>query len=274
MSGNSFKLISAMICSLFLTSNAFARDTLVLKEGSFVALRGEVSSESVAKVAAEVLSSKNDEVTLFISSPGGSILDGLQLMQILKDSGKKTTCIAATAASMAFIIFQACDVRLVLDNSVLMQHVATYGVQGQAPNNVSMMNFISRLITKIDEDQAKKLGLTLAEFRAKTRDDWWLFGSEIVENKAADETASVTCSRELAAKKVKEIVDLLFFKFEVTYSGCPLIEGPLAVKAVEKVRIGIRNERAEQEYDEFMESVFYRRTLERKMMRQGDKTFY
>ena len=39
--------------------------------------------------------------------------------------------------------------------------------------------------------QAKRLGLTVDEFRKKTVSDWWLYGQSIIKNNAADEGTPV-----------------------------------------------------------------------------------
>lgn len=260
---NLIKVLSILL-TLALPVNALAADKVVLKEGNFVTLRGEVSTESVSKVISEVLSSKSNEVILFISSPGGSILDGLQMIQALRDSGKKLKCVATTAASMAFIILQACDERLVSDSALLMQHVASYGIQGDAPNNMSLVKFLNRMIKRIDEWQAKRLGLTYQEFKRKTRSDWWMLGQEAVDNKAADSVVAVTCDRDLAAKRIKEDVDMLFFQLEVTWSACPLVEAPLEVKVKEKSE-GVDADQLKKEYDKATKRLYYRRELEKQL---------
>lgn len=202
---------------------------VVLSGKNLVVIKGEIDDESVAVAASQLLESDSKEVTIYISSPGGSIVAGNSLISIMKGSGKKTRCIASEAVSMAFVIFQACDERLVLENSIVMQHEASYGLKGQAPNNRSMLNFIESMLKSMDKAQADRIGLSYAEFKSRTRNDWWLFGEAAVDENVADSLVSVTCSPELSKKHTKQTLRALFISAEVEWSGCPLVDGPLKV---------------------------------------------
>lgn len=204
---------------------------IILDEKNTIVLRGEVTPESTAKVAADLLSHPDKTVYLYISSPGGSVEAGLALIDIIKNSGKNVKCIAGFAASMAFAILQVCDERLVLERSVLMQHVPSYGLEGEAPNNLSMVQFITRMTKKLDEDQAKRIGMTVEAFRAKIRDDWWLFGSEAVESNVADSVVAASCSPSTTKRREKETIRTPAWTAEVEWSGCPLIEVPVKINA-------------------------------------------
>lgn len=234
------KLIKSMLLAtslVALSTFAFAEtdekaensSRVVLNGKNLVVIKGEIDDESVAIAASQLLESDGKEITIFISSPGGSIVAGNSLISIMKGSGKKTRCIASEAVSMAFVIFQACDERLVLENSIVMQHEASYGLKGQAPNNRSMLNFIESMLKTMDKAQADRIGLSYAEFKSRTRNDWWLFGSAAVDNDVADSLVSVTCSPELSKKHTKQTLRGFFISAEVEWSGCPLVDGPLKV---------------------------------------------
>lgn len=219
---------------LLLTSwtSAFAEDSITLTKENTVVLRGEVTSESVDKALAAILQNPSPNIYLYITSPGGSIMAGTHFIDKLHASGKKITCIADVAASMAFVILQSCDTRYVMESSIVMQHVASYGVQGEAPKNWKLVQMIQRMLDVLDKSQADRLKLSLSEFRSKTRDDWWLLGSDTVAARAADKTVKVTCSPELARSRIKEEMTVFIFKVEVTWYGCPLHRAP------EKVEMG------------------------------------
>ena len=220
-----------LLCVVLCAQKATADQKISLNEDNLVVLRGEVTSESVANVSKQILSSSKDELYLFISSPGGSIMAGQSLMYAISTSGKKINCIVSFGASMAFAIFQSCHKRYVLPHSVLMQHVASYGIQGQDPNNRSQLKLLTEVIDSLDSFQAKRLKMSVADFKSKTRDDWWLYGQSSVENKAADAVVAVSCSKELAQKTYKEKITVFIFAVNVEWSSCPLIESPLKVEA-------------------------------------------
>lgn len=233
-------------------------------------LRGEVNGESVAKLQAAILSATEKDLTLVIASPGGSVIDGAELTQTIRDSGKNVRCVATFAASMAFAILQSCQERYVLDNSVIMQHVMSYGLRGQEPNNWSLANLLHRLNKKLDEEQAKRIGLSYEKFREKVRDDWWLLGSEAVDESAADETVTATCTAALTKKRVTEEVQTMFWTFTVEWSGCPLITSPLSVKASELDEFSPDTEEKRREYQEFMEKIDVGSYLKQKYALRGE----
>jgi ATP-dependent Clp protease protease subunit len=234
--------------------------TILLTKENTIVLRGEVTEESVARVAVSILEHPKKDVYLYITSPGGSVYAGMRLMNIIENSGKNVTCIADTAASMAFAILQSCQERYVLPQSIIMQHVAAYGLNGQEPNNYSMATFIREVTEKLDTQQAKRLGLSLEDFRKKTRDDWWMIGDNAVKYKAADKVVNVSCDSSLTKERHTEQVQALFWSFDVTFSGCPLVEGPIAVKPT---RIGQPSSEAQSEYERYLNEFHVRNTIEK-----------
>ncbi|MEM4379578.1 MAG: ATP-dependent Clp protease proteolytic subunit [Thermoplasmatales archaeon] len=261
-------LIAGLICSPAFAApgkndaNSPKPNKLVLDGSNAVVLRGEVTGESVAKLSTQILETSGDTLNLYISSPGGSIIAGMQLINVLKSSGKKVNCIASIAASMAFVILQACDTRQVMDSSILMQHVASYGLKGDAPNNLSRVKFIHKMLKDMDEAQASRLGMDLKEFRGKIRNDWWLFGKESVEVKAADNVIQVTCTPELAKKRITEKFTVFIFKVKVVWSGCPIIEEPLEVGLDDdSLKRTLDTEKEKNAYAGFLRQVYTRNTL-------------
>lgn len=251
-----------MVIAFFISSVGFSAPIKLTKDNTIV-LRGEVDSKSVGSVVLKLAESDQKELYLFITSPGGSMVDGNQLVYALKNTDKKVTCIASVAASMAFIILQACHDRVILPHSILMQHVASYSLEGDAPNNASRVEFIQQMIDQLDADQAKRLGLSVKEFRAKTRNDWWLFGENAIKAKAADRSESVTCSEELAKERVKEVYQVFIFRIAVEWSACPLIEYPVSVgtdKDMDRIR---KNPRSHKEYLKLLKSLDVRGSVNR-----------
>jgi ATP-dependent protease ClpP protease subunit len=204
-------------------------NVIKLDDKNTVTLRGEVTSQSTAKAAAEILEKDSSDVYVIINSPGGSVLAGLQLIDLIKGNHKKVHCIAMFAASMAFDLFEECDDRLILENSLLMQHVPSYGVEGNEPNNWSFAQFMHKLHMDMLEKQSARLHLSKDAFYAKVRDDWWLFGDDATKEKAADRKVEATCEPEMTKRRVKETISVLFFTVNVEWSGCPLIAGPTKV---------------------------------------------
>jgi ATP-dependent Clp protease protease subunit len=231
-----FRFLCAFVLSLFVAAPAMALDVVSLTESNSLALIGEVNSDSVAKLIDKIQRSDAKELIIYIDSPGGSVVDGLQLIDIMKASGKKYTCVANSAASMAFSILQQCDRRLITPHAIIMQHMGSYGLQGPAPNNLSLSNMAQKLFRELLEMDAARLGVTPEVLYSKTRDDYWLFGKDALKDNAADGVMGVKCDKALAEKKNKEVVSSFFGSFEITMSACPLISTPLEVKPYGQVK--------------------------------------
>jgi ATP-dependent protease ClpP protease subunit len=221
------------------------KDTIVLSENTII-LRGEVDGNSVSKTISALMTTQGDTVNLFLSSPGGSVVDGAQLIQAIRSVNKKVVCVTDFSASMSFVILQACDERVVLESSILMQHVPSFGVRHQQqPNAVSFVEFLKQMTNTIDAAQAKRMELPLERFKQLVRDDYWLFGRKAVEAKAADRVAQTICSPELTNKEEKETFSAFggLIKINVIWSKCPLVTEP---KSVEIARLGTLTQAQEE----------------------------
>lgn len=68
---------------------------------------------------------KNDDkdITIFLNSPGGSVVEGLEIYNLLRASGRNiTTVLTGIAASMGSIIFLAGDKRIAMTGGLFMIH--------------------------------------------------------------------------------------------------------------------------------------------------------
>ena len=101
-------------------------------------LSGEVNPQTMTDLINQVRYldsvSPGEEITLFISSPGGEVTSGLALYDVLRmvKSPIRTVCIG-TAASMGAILFLAGDKRCMLKHSKLMIHDPSVSM-GNAPS--------------------------------------------------------------------------------------------------------------------------------------------
>ena len=203
---------------------------LILDLSDTLVFRGEVDDETISKAIFKLNTMTSDTVTIFIDSPGGSVVAGTALLQAITSSNKKIRCVASFAASMAFITFQACPERIVMDNSILMSHVPSVGLGGaQLPNLTSFYNLWVRYTQMIDAAVAKRMQLTVEKYKALIRDDLWLIGEESLKIKAADRIENVVCSPEMYKKTFWEDVKVFFFTFRVEWSSCPLVTYPLSI---------------------------------------------
>lgn len=200
-----------------------------LSTSNTVVLRGEINTDSVSKALMELMRIKETTVYLFLSSPGGSVPDGLNFIDGMRGLNKKIICVTDFSASMSFVILQACHERVVFNSSVIMQHVPSMGSRGQYPNFKSFVGLLDRITEQTDRAQARRMGITLESFRALTRNDLWLFGADAVTAKAADRVTVAQCSDEMLEKTISQVINVFGFTLRLTWSACPLITAPLSI---------------------------------------------
>ena len=231
--------MNKMIVLFFLFATFFApvkmseNNVIELKKDNFISLRETITPDSSSRLLAKLnfIESKYDTLYLYINSPGGDIMAGLEIINYIKSlqqRSKKIYCIAHNAMSMAFVIFQYCTERYILYSSTLMQHQMVLGVQGKLYDTNSRMAYINALETKLNQHQADRLNMTVANFTQMIQHDWWLYGETILCNHAADKIISFYCSFDNTDEMIT--INTLFGDVVIKYSKCPLINYPLDIK--------------------------------------------
>jgi ATP-dependent Clp protease protease subunit len=218
---------------LLLATLSNANKIIELKKDNFISLREPISQDSTARLLAKLntIESKHDTLYLYINSPGGDVLAGLDIINYIKSlqqRNKKVVCIAHNAISMAFVVFQYCSLRYILYSSTLMQHQMYLGLKGKLQEINSRMSYLNVLEAKLNKDQALRLNMSLPEFTQIIQNDWWLYGDSILDNKAADEIITFFCAFENYEETV--LVNTLFGDVTIKYSACPLINYPVDIK--------------------------------------------
>ncbi len=106
------------------------QNEIELTTTNFASLRGEVTNDTIEPILKKIYASDSSKTFyLYIDSPGGDVFQGLRLVRYLQSTKHPITCVTSTAISMAFVIFQTCNTRVILDSAVLMTHeVATSGI--------------------------------------------------------------------------------------------------------------------------------------------------
>lgn len=126
-------------------------------------------------------------IVLMINSGGGSVLDGIGLMDAIKQS--KTPVIgicAGYAMSMAFAIFSVCHTRISMPNSVFMYHDGYECVSNTSTKVKDWTAFAPRLDERVDKMIAESSKLTVEYLDSiKEHDNYW-FADEMVEKGIVD----------------------------------------------------------------------------------------
>lgn len=232
------RLIIAAVSSIISTAcfaSTPSSKLITLTPDNHAVLGEEVTSKSVSEFLKTFLSLEGNRRIVYISSPGGSVVDGMQLIRVIRDEKVanpklRVVCYVDEAASMAFAIVQTvCDERLGGVTSTLMQHQASYGVNGSDNQVISRVKMISSVLKVLDGLQAERLGISVAELRRRSADEWWTVGQEAIDSKVIDGISSIVCSKEL----VEQTKDVKFAGFfgsgTAKFSKCPMLTAPIEV---------------------------------------------
>lgn len=120
-------------------------------------------------------------IRLVINSPGGSILDGMMLFDVITEVRQngvpvETGCYGM-AASMGGVLLQAGTHRWIGKNSWVMIHNAAFGAKGKTWTIEDELEFSKILEEKIIEIYTLRSGGKLSEsaiLEGINRKDWWI----------------------------------------------------------------------------------------------------
>ena len=137
----------------------------------------------------------NDDITIYVNSPGGSISDGLAIydtMQFVKPD-IQTVC-TGMAASMASIILCAGTKgkRRILPNAKVLIHQPWGGGIGTAADMTIEVNELNKEKQKLYEILAKHIGKTAEEISLDSQRDFWLNAKEALDYGCVDEIVKTT----------------------------------------------------------------------------------
>lgn len=142
-------------------------------------------------------------VKIQFNSPGGSVWDGLALFDEIQHWRRQgvrfTTSTIGMAASMAGILLQAGDRRIMAPESWLLIHKTSFGVMGdfdEVQDRVKLLDRIQERILDIFAKRAKEAGEAGTASNPITRDqlsekwerrDWWIPSDEALVFGLVDE---------------------------------------------------------------------------------------
>lgn len=153
-------------------------------------LTEEVNAETTNNILKQLMylehCDSDEEITLYINSPGGDVVSGLAIYDYISIMEKtvNTVC-TGTAASMGAILFLAGQKRSMLPHTRLMIHDPSFGCGNfsgkkshEIQRNLDKLNESRETLAKII---AEKTGKTLDEIYAVTADDTYYNADEAIE---------------------------------------------------------------------------------------------
>lgn len=205
---------------------------ITLEAKNTITLRGPVTGSSVAKIMKQMKQlsrslPKSTPIYLVLDTPGGSIVDGLDLIDFAKALPQKVHTVTLFAASMGFQIAQNLENRYIITNGQLMSHRASVaGLSGQVKGELeTRYKMIRRSVDYLDFVAATRMGMKMADYEKMVVPEYWVYGFDAVGAKAADEQVLVKCGDSLDGSEDIEY-DTMFGPVTVTFSQCPLIKNP------------------------------------------------
>ena len=238
-------ILSFLILSLISVTNCMNTQNVSdvpknvhLTNDNFVSLRGPVTSQSIAELILNLLDKTADERYIYLNTNGGSVDAGMRLINVINDlqnNNIKINCIADTAISMGFVIFQSCTRRYVLSYSTLMQHqMSLNGMSGKLLELNSYMSHINKIENTVNKMQAHRINITQEDFETRINNDWWLTSDETIEFNVADQVISIKCMfpKETEIKELSTI----FGDVVLTYIKCPQVSMPIKIE-LKKIKI-------------------------------------
>ncbi|MBE6161666.1 MAG: ATP-dependent Clp protease proteolytic subunit [Firmicutes bacterium] len=148
-----------------------------LLKDRIIFITGEINDSTANIVISELLyldSLGNDDISIYINSPGGSVTSGMAIydtMNYIKSDVR--TIVVGIAASMAAFLL-SCGTkgkRFALPNSDIMIHQPLGGVQGQATEMKIACDRIISIRKKLNKILADKTGQSIKKIEKDTERD-------------------------------------------------------------------------------------------------------
>lgn len=163
---------------------AFDLYSRMLKD-RIIFLVGEINDNMANIIISELLyldNINNENIYLYINSPGGSITSGMSIYDTMNFINSKVITIGlGMCASMAAFLLSSGSIRYALPNTEVMIHQPLGGAQGQATDIKIAAERILKLKEKLNKILAKNTKQTIEKITFDTERDNFLSAEEALE---------------------------------------------------------------------------------------------
>ena len=172
-----------------------------LLKDRIILLSGEIDDECANSVIAQLLyldSLNNEEISLYINSPGGSVTSGMAIYDTMNfvKSDVSTTCLGIAASMAAFLLSSGKKgKRYILPNADVMIHQPLGGAQGQATDIKIASDRIIDLRKRLNRILSKNTSQSLKKIEKDTERDNYLSAKEALEYGLVDKIITEKGSR-------------------------------------------------------------------------------
>ena len=164
-----------------------------LLKDRIVILSGEVNDSMANSIVAQLLyldSINNDDICLYINSPGGSITAGMAIYDTMNfiNSKVSTICIGMAASMAAFLLSSGeKGKRYCLENAEVMIHQPLGGAPGQATEIKIAAERILKLKKRLNSILSINTGKSLKQIEKDTERDYFMDAEESLKYGIIDE---------------------------------------------------------------------------------------
>ena len=158
-----------------------------LLKDRIILLSGEIDEECANSVIAQLLyldSLNNEEISLYINSPGGSVTSGMAIYDTMNfvKSDVSTICLGMAASMGAFLLSSGKKgKRYALPNSEIMIHQPLGGAKGQATEIKIAAEQILKTKEKLNKILSENTGQDLKKVEQDTERDHFLDANEALD---------------------------------------------------------------------------------------------
>lgn len=157
-----------------------------------VEIKGEIGWDILVSDVRSQFEDMSGDVLVEISTPGGYIIDGVEMFNIISDysKGKVTTRNVGQAASMGSYIMLAGDEVEAFDNTTYMIHNGITWAFGNHHDLRNVADTLETLTMMLAKKYVEKTGKDIEEIKTLLDDETYFFGEEMLENGFVDRIIS------------------------------------------------------------------------------------
>lgn len=173
---------------------------------------------------------KVDDLEVRISSYGGEVFDGIAILNALRAHPANITVVVdSLAASIASVIAQAGDKRIIMPNATMMIHEAAGIGTGNAQDMRDTADVLDRMSDNIASVYAQRSGKPVEEWRDAMRAETWYGADEAVAAGLMDEVGELpgkTPSGQESPSAPVAVDDLSWYRTVFAYADRNSAPGP------------------------------------------------
>lgn len=158
-----------------------------LLESRIIFINGEINDEMASEVVAKLLyldSQSNEDIIIYINSPGGSVTSGLMIYDTIKYVKSDVSTIGiGLSASMASILLMSGTKgkRKILTHGKVMLHELSTGTDGKISDILVFTNEIQKTHKTLSNIIVENSALSKEQVEIELKKDFWLDSNEALK---------------------------------------------------------------------------------------------